>query len=215
MPDVPYMPLRLDCEEKDFLDSLEGKINHILIVRKEEKSLSVLGYTGGSMRFVHYEPYVEERDVKEYVRIDWHRGTGEVNEAREEGVYYLTNKELLLSACTLNMYSIVRLLLPQQREREEKQTLFYATALEYLRRNKAELEREVKQIPIYEGSLVDLERRLGRVLDFMDTGKPEQFLKAKDTFWLRVEAARLGADMVIQYTPGSAIGTPVRFRERL
>ncbi len=212
LPDVPYMPLRLMSEERDFLNSLEGKIEHILIGRKEGEVFSVLGYTEGRMKFVPCEPYLEEREVGEYVTIDLNLNTKEVREERGKGVYNYTSGEGLLLMGTLGMYGIVRAFSPQQFARERFQQEFYGRAVGYLQENKADLKREVEQIPIYEGPLMDVERRLGKKLEFIDLQRPDQFLSCRDTFWLRVEAARRGADMVIQYTPGSAVGTPVRVR---
>ena len=207
--DVPYMPLRLEKEERHFLDSLEGKVEHILIGRREEERFSVLGYNHGRMKFVPCEPYVEERDVEEYVRVERNGVTGEVTEQRGRGVYY-NDRELLLFLGTVGLYGLVRNFSGNQRERERIQEDFYRRAVSYLQQNRKELQRDVGQIPIYEGPIADVERRLGKKLDFVDTGVPDQFLNCRDIFSLRVAAARLGADMIIQYTPGSAVGTPVR-----
>jgi|SRR3989344_8489383 len=207
--DVPYIPLRLEKVEKDFLDSLEGKVEHILIGRREGGKFSVLGYNKGRMNFVPYEPYVEEREVEEYVMVERKGVTGEVTEQRGRGVYY-NDRELLLFFGTVGLYGLVREFSGNQRERERIQEDFYGRAVSYLEQNRLELQRDVEKIHIYEGPIEDVERRLGKTLDFIDTGVPDKFLNCGDTFLLRVAAARLGADMIIQYTPGSAVGTPVR-----
>src|SRR3989338_1430217 len=212
IPDVPYMPLRLEQEEKEFLDSLEGKVEHILIGRREKERFSVLGYNNGRMNFVSYEPYLEEREVDEYVMMTRDRMTGEITEQRGRGVYY-NDVELLLFLGTGGLYGLVRDFSGNQRERERIQELFYERAREYVTQNRKELQRDVEQIPIYEGPVEDVERRLGKTLNFIDTGVPDKFLNCGDTFLLRVAAARLGADMIIQYTAGSAVGTPMRVRE--
>ena len=113
--DVPYIPLRLEKVEKDFLDSLEGKVEHILIGRREGGKFSVLGYNKGRMNFVPYEPYVEEREVEEYVMVERKGVTGEVTEQRGRGVYY-NDRELLLFFGTVGLYGLVREFSGNQRE---------------------------------------------------------------------------------------------------
>ena len=68
-----------------------------------------------------------------------------------------------------------------------------------------ELTENIKDVRVYQGSLENVER--------VDTGNPETFIRASDTFGLRVKAYLLGADAVVEYQPGSSIGTPVKFKK--
>lgn len=212
LPDVPYMPLRLEKEEKEFLDSLEGKIDTVLVARREGEMFSVLGYNEGRMKFVPWEPYVEDRDVKEYVQAEVNRKTGEQTYEVSMGAFYYSGREEVLMLGTLMVYGLIRAFSPMQYERERRREVFYRRSKEYLTLNTTEVEEELKRILVYEGPLKDVMARLGVEVENITLPGVEQFISAKDIFQLRVEAARLGADAVIQYTPGSAIGTPVRFR---
>jgi len=76
---------------------------------------------------------------------------------------------------------------------------------EFKKRNLEDLTEAIKDIKVYQGSLEDVER--------IDTGNQENFIRANDTFDLRVKAYLLGADAVMEYQPGSSIGTPVKFKK--
>ena len=45
----------------------------------------------------------------------------------------------------------------------------------------------------------------------VDTGSSNQFIKAENLRDLRIRALELGADAIVHYQPGSAIGTPVKY----
>jgi len=52
---------------------------------------------------------------------------------------------------------------------------------------------------------------LGFALERVDTKDPKTYIAAEDTFYLRVKAHLMGADAIVHYQPGSAIGTPVKY----
>ena len=49
------------------------------------------------------------------------------------------------------------------------------------------------------------------MMEFDKCYRHRTFMQQADDFWLRVDAFCLGADAVVHYQPGSAIGTPVKF----
>ncbi len=167
LPDVPYMPLRLEKErdglESNFFKFLETTMEHILIGRQEKKLFSVLGYNGRKMNFLPSEPYVEERDVQEYVQVDW-RQQGkrhDITVQRSKGVY-LDDTGIILTLLTGGIYGLVRTYSSSQKERERRQQNFYRRAKEYLDKNKSDLQTIVDAIPIYVGPMADVEQRVGR-----------------------------------------------------
>jgi len=68
---------------------------------------------------------------------------------------------------------------------------------------------------VYQGSIDEVSKDLGKKLARVDTGKPETFIRIPSTeninLKLRLRAKELGADAIVHYQPISAIGTPVRF----
>jgi len=73
-------------------------------------------------------------------------------------------------------------------------------------------------IKVYQGSIGEASNELDRPLERVDTGKPETFIRHGDRspnalLFLRAHTALLGGNAVVHYQPGSAIGTPVRYRD--
>jgi len=81
----------------------------------------------------------------------------------------------------------------------------------YIQRNLKNAERKIEHIKLYQGSIEEIQKDLGRSVKRLETGKPETFLKEDDTFMLRVRSYLMGADAIVHYQPGSSIGTPVKF----
>jgi len=94
-----------------------------------------------------------------------------------------------------------------QKEKIWKNDIYSMKINEFQKANLADLEKAVKDIKVYQGTIE------GAELELIDTGKPETFIRARDTFWLRAKAYALGADAVINYQSGSSIGTPVKYKK--
>jgi len=77
--------------------------------------------------------------------------------------------------------------------------------------NLRDLEDEIKDISLYQGSIREVSDELQRDLERVDTGNSSKYLHTKDPLWLRARAWVLDADAVVHYQPGSATGTPVKF----
>ncbi len=84
----------------------------------------------------------------------------------------------------------------------------------YLKR----LEESVKDIRVYQGTIDEVSEDLGKELERVDINQPETFIQAPDSknknLALRLLAKYLGADAIVHYQPGSALGTPVRFVDK-
>lgn len=196
LPNLPKCSIGLeDCDYK-FLDSLEGKVDYVDIVRIEDDSLHVLGSKDGFFTKAKY-----------YVEIIQNRASGEVNETSFREVVTFGNG--LATVFTLGLY----LLIPSIRQGERLKNGYIEKLGKYERQNLREIEDKVKDIKVYQGTIDEVQRELGRPLERVNTNHPETFLKASDTFWLRVKAYQLGADAVVHYQPGSAIGTPVKYKK--
>ncbi|MFC1723365.1 hypothetical protein ACFL0V_04450 [Nanoarchaeota archaeon] len=98
--------------------------------------------------------------------------------------------------------------------RAKKRELYCAMVKAVRQANTDEAVEKIGPIKVYQGSQGEVQQELGRQLERVDIGRPETFIKASDLFSLRIAAYRHGADAVVRYQPGSAIGTPVRFADR-
>ena len=77
--------------------------------------------------------------------------------------------------------------------------------------NSRDLSIALSEIRLYQGTIDEVERDLGRKLARVDTKKPNTFIRADNDYDLRLKAHLLGADAIVHYQPGSSIGTPVEF----
>lgn len=216
LPPLPLVPIDLDQREKDFLTSLDGKIDRILVAGRGVDKLFVMGNREGALYFNQIDPnYVNSWAVREYVTIDRDKSTGKVDTCLFCGPDYVSPKEVLLGVATLSGYLIYRgLWSEKQRGLRGLQKEFHKEAISFRQQNLRDIQERVKDIRLYQGTLEEVERDFQRPLERVDTGKPETYIKEQDPFWLRVEAYLLGANAVVHYQPGSVIGTLVRFKEK-
>lgn len=99
------------------------------------------------------------------------------------------------------------------RERRIKTKEFYKNVEKFQEANLSDLGEAVKDINVYQGNISDVSQELGIGLERVETGKPTKFITDEDTFGLRVKALCLGANAVVNYQPGSATGTPVKYKK--
>ena len=122
-------------------------------------------------------------------------------------------RSIICSAVGVGLPWLVYELMPGQRKRRSI-TGDYNQLVEIIRgENMKDLTKAVKDIKVYQLPMDDVSKLLNKELELVDTKNPETFIKAEDTFWLRVRAHELDADAVVTYNPGSSIGTPVRFKK--
>lgn len=213
LPPLPLVPIDLNREEKEFITSLDGKVDNILVAGRENNKLYVLGNKGGDLSFLENYGCVYSCNVRDYVTMDREAATGEVGVSSFLGPDYKTTKDLFKFMLTLGLYAVYHdCLSGAQRERRYLQQAFHSQALNFRERNLADIVEKIKPIRLYQGTLEEVERDLGQPLERVDTGRPETYIQEQGPFWLRVEAYLLGANAVVHYQPGSAIGTPVRFK---
>ncbi len=208
IPPFPKSPYEIGAPEVKFFQSLEGRIDDILVASKEAENWHVLGHRGGTLCFRDYgnSVFIHEEGVKEYVSLEGNSKTGEVNESSFPSPDY-TFKDFLGTLFHSRRPALSR------EERWNRRELFMKRVDAYLRMNRQELEKKVELIKVYQATIPEVEKIIGRELVIVDTKRPEQFIECQDSFWLRVQAYQLGADAVVHYQPGSAIGTPVRFKK--
>ncbi len=219
LPPLPLVPIDLNREEKEFITSLDEKVDSILVAGREADKLYVMGSRGRSLFCGRDLSFCEDSknilgQVKEYVTIDRETTTGKVEVFSFQGPDYKTWKDLTMALATFMLYIAYFENSAARREMRSLQQAFHSKAMSFREQNLANIAEKIKPIRLYQGTLEEVERDLGRPLERVDTGKPETYIQKTDPFWLRVEAYLLGANAVAHYQPGSAIGTPVRFKEK-
>lgn len=97
---------------------------------------------------------------------------------------------------------------------------FYRKIEEYKQDNLKDAEEKVKDIKIYQGTIEEVAKRLGRPLEAVDTHQPETFVRGCDSFMLRVKAHQFGGEAIVhyqnnpmRYNPHFCIGTPVKYAD--
>lgn len=174
------------------MQALSNNIDEVDVVRIEGRTAYILGKTKKSIRPIfHVITYDLEAD-----RI--------VNEESFEGS---TPYHALGIVASGGLYLLNRSL----RKKLEKQTEYDKLRSELTRKNEEDWLKAVDGIRIYQGSMDEVSRDIGRKLRRIDTGKPATYIKGSLDFELRAEALNLGADAIIHYQPGSSLGTPVKF----
>jgi hypothetical protein len=96
-----------------------------------------------------------------------------------------------------------------QKEKEYEKILTHISVNNY-----TNLRKELDKINIYQLSIGDAENKLKTTLEIIETGSQQKFLKAQNDSNLLLKAYILGADAIVEYQPGSAMGTPVKFVEK-
>lgn len=105
--------------------------------------------------------------------------------------------------------------MPKRKKRRNLTQLFNQRQIDFRARNRKEqVEKENEIIPgieTYQGGLEEVANQLDAQLEYVNTGNPEKFLRGSDRD-LRLEAANLGAELLINYTSTGreAIATPVK-----
>jgi|SRR3989338_1865734 len=193
IPDLPNVPIDLDDKAKRFLQSLDDRISWINAARVEGSLLTVLGQKQTSLS-------------ARFVKITQDRYSGKVVET--SGRYHA--QDILSGLVHLFSFGLYYLTPCSRRERQYAKD-YKSKVEQYRAENLWDIQKKVKDIRVYQGTIDELQIELGKSLKRVETRNPETFLKAKDTFWLRVHAYLLGADAVVHYQPGSSIGTPVKY----
>ena len=214
IPSLPFVPIDLHKDEKEFLHSLEGKVDNILVAGRKDNKLYVMGNKGGSLYFPHGYEYLNSFNVREYVTIDRETTTGNVEVSSFQGPDYKTWKDMTAAVATVGLSIAYFECSAAQRERKNLRDRFHSRAMRLRESNLNDIAEKIKDIRLYQGTLEEVQQDIGKPLERVDTGKPETYLQKDDPFWLRVEAYLLGANAVVHYQPGSAIGTPVRFKDK-
>ncbi len=200
MPKMPYSPINMDAEMIAFLKTLEDKwfvhptikslrykVSSIEITGIIGNTLYVLGEAGpfGELRF-GMEKDIESSEVKENVFKPYYRG--------------------LLWIFTAGLYGKI----PYISAREKQTNEYWKRYREIRTANERGIDEKIKDIKVFQGTIGEIEKSLGVKLEMVELSKPETFIKADNIYWLRAEAGRAGANLVVHYQPGSAVGTPVK-----
>jgi len=148
--------------------------------------------------------------------------TGErlnVDVFREPG--YIFESPLVCALSTvpgLGIPFLIRNLMPSVRKRGEKTRNYWELKREILESHIQALSDLADPVKVYQGSIGEVSNDLDRPLERVDTGNPETFIRRDDRgpdalLFLKAHTALLGGDAVVHYQPGSAIGTPVRYKD--
>lgn len=194
IPDVPVVPMDLDDNTKDFLKSLEDRLNRIDAVRVFNDKVHVLGTSLGWID-THYHEIVKDRTS----------GRESKTSFKEPG----SVEGLLGIIFTLGIYYAL-----VEEPREFSLRNYNRMVKQYTEANLTEAEKKVKDVRVFQGTVDEISGELGRPLERVDTGKAETFLWGSDMLNLRILAYKMGANAVVHYQPGSAMGTPVRYADQ-
>lgn len=198
IPDLPNISIDMDDEEINFLKSLEGKISNIDVARVEGDNLHVLGTKGKEdmgIRIFYYE-------------ITKNKTSGEVKETYFKDP--LSPDMLPIQFLTALLYNLT----PSVWQRWKELKNYNKKFTKYREDNLKDIKNKIKDIRVYQGTIDEVQKELGRPLKRVETNKPETFLQENNPFWLRVEAYLLGANAIVHYQPGSSIGTPVKYNNK-
>jgi len=195
LPNAPQIPLELDDRVKEYLDSLEVRLDSVDSVKVEGDVVHVLG-----------------RKNKYRYEIEADLITGREFENSFKDVRTISTG--LCRMFTLGLYS---LLIPSVRYRK-KQTTAYVRNMEDF------IESNLSYMNVYQGGLLEAEKAIGKELEFINTGQNSTFLRRKgyESGYKRliIDSYNLGAIAIIHYTMQRCgdyyhhIGTPVRFADK-
>lgn len=191
IPDVPIVPMDLDDNTRAFLGTLDDKLDRIEAVKVDDGKLYVLGtYTK-----------ILDKCYREIVK--------DITSGRESETSFMepdTFGGVFAAVFTLGLHYLFVTL-----DRKELVKKHNEKVEGYKQANLAEAEEAVKDIRVFQGTVDEVSKELGKPLERVDTGKAETFMRTSDILNLRVQAYLMGANAVVHYQPGSATGTPVKF----
>lgn len=96
--------------------------------------------------------------------------------------------------------------------KKKKNNQQYEKNVEMLRsKNINDFRQIIEPIELYQLSVNEASQHIQRRLEICDTNNPNNFIRARDDFMLKLETYLLGGNAVVHYQPGSSIGTPVRY----
>lgn len=203
IPRFPSVPITLDREVQQYLGSLSerkhgapGRITDIDAVTIEDRLLLVLGKYDISLSRVLCHTITRHLDTEE-----------EVVTTFDDPDTFITETTIFF---TIGLYALA----PSVRKRIQQKRTYDQEVARCRAQNFEDAKQKISGIRVYQGSISELERELGWHGERVDTQGAETFLRAEDTFGLRLQAYRLGADAIVHYVPGSSIGTPVRFVDK-
>lgn len=221
LPKLPYVPIDLTPGDRMDLGSLENRMEKILVVGKEKclGAREKVGFYVFGCRGDHSLYYSEEHLslngwASEYVTLV---KDGVNRKIMEESSFKdphttRTNLNGFLSFVTLGAYYFY-LSRYVEGPLEDKKREFVRKINYHVHRNFEQITRKIDPIKLYQGGQQEVERMVKKPVEVVETSRPETFLQAQNSFWLRVQAYLAGADAVIHYQPGSSLGTPVRFKK--
>ncbi len=79
------------------------------------------------------------------------------------------------------------------------------------KKNLADLEKKVKNIKLYQGTIKEVSKILRRKLELVDTGEPQTYIDQENDILLRSAAKKLGADLLVYCSYYGGTGTPMKF----
>ena len=184
IPSMPNVPIDMEPRFYKLLEDLKGELDEIDAVRLDKDNIHVLGAKGSFFR--------------QFNEITANRTTGQIIEKTS------FNFNLISAIPHLPLYIFKKGII-------QRMINYYGKVDEYSKINLKEIEKKIKDIRVYQGTIEEVQKEMGKPLERVDTRKAETFLQGKDVFWLRVHAYLHGADAIVHYQPGSYIGTPVRY----
>ncbi len=177
------------------------RLNEIFVIRSEEGKIHVLGTNALPWDdFKVYAHIIHDASKLDVFKEDYF-AYREINSK---------NFDLFLDIITLGLHKLYTSI-PFIKRDKRKTREFNQNFNKFQNANMSELTEAIKDIRIYQGTIDEVANDLGFALERVDTKDPKTYIAAEDTFYLRVKAHLMGADAIVHYQPGSAIGTPVKY----
>ena len=181
---------------------LSQKVENVDVVRHEEGKIHVLG-TNKKKRYHIIHDASTGEIISEEISDRWSPRCFEIG---------LILGSTIIGAPIGIPFMLYGFLSKKSRRQIREGSEYIELAKKYQEANMNDLREKVKDIEIHQGTKEEVSQRLEKELEYVDTGKPDKFLKERDTFWLRVKAHCLGANAIVHYQPGSSVGTPVKYK---
>lgn len=184
---IPKVSIDIDDETVQFLKSVGREFERVYVVRKDQDGIHVMGY--------------DHRFCVEATKDN----TGNVTKNKDVCYAWSFCDEFL------NFFTARKL--GHYKDMKKRNEEFFRHTNLYIDENKKEAQEKTKNIKIYQGPLDEVEKELGKKLEIINTEGPQTFLHTDSVELMVAEAYVLGADAIVHYQPGSAIGTPVKFKK--
>jgi len=193
--EFPILPLDRHDEVKEFVDGLLNRktISCVIAAKADENSIQVLGkkrYGDGFFDLC--------------IELNFDKKSGSIT------------KKSCFEACG-SLFVFMPITGPLWLLDMPKRKKFNKKLEEIRESNIQDIKNRIKDIGIFQGSIAEVEKQIGAELEIISskekTWEKTEFMKEHDIFQLKAHACLAGADAIVHYQTGSALGTPVKIKK--